>query len=58
MSKEEETHDFNLASPASESKESLSGHAARYAKVYGFFGFTRGYNFLLCEYWTMYIFSS
>jgi hypothetical protein len=53
MSKDKEAHDVSLASPTSESKESLSGHAARYTKVYRFFGFTRGYNFPLCEYWLM-----
>ncbi|KAK2009492.1 hypothetical protein LZ32DRAFT_608402 [Colletotrichum eremochloae] len=47
MSKAEKDPDVTLASPTSDSKGRLSGHAARYAKVYQFFGFTRGYNFPL-----------
>jgi hypothetical protein len=50
MPKVKGTNDVSLESPASGSKESLSSHGGRYTKVYRFFGFTRGYNFPLCEY--------
>ena len=33
---------------SNEKKTSKSSHAARYAKVYHFFGFNRAYNFPLC----------
>ncbi|KAI4199017.1 MAG: hypothetical protein LQ346_002649 [Caloplaca aetnensis] len=35
-------------SNSEESKKTVSGHAARYAKVYRFFGFGHAYNFPLC----------
>ncbi|KAH4810860.1 hypothetical protein HBI49_089120 [Parastagonospora nodorum] len=47
MSKEDDSRDASTASPTSESRERLSGHAARYAKVHQFFGFSHGYNFPL-----------
>ncbi|KAI9170612.1 major facilitator superfamily permease [Paramyrothecium foliicola] len=53
MSKPEESQDGGLPSSTSqtssqlESSKKTNGHAARYRKVYGFFGFNRGYNFPL-----------
>ncbi|RYP76879.1 hypothetical protein DL769_003534 [Monosporascus sp. CRB-8-3] len=47
MAKPQGRHDVSPGSPDSESRNSLTGYAANYARVYGFFGFNRGYNFPL-----------
>jgi hypothetical protein len=51
MAKTERDSASDSPSPSSSNSDTgkgMSVHAARYAKVYGFFGFNRGYNFPLC----------